>query len=487
MKVQNHKGILFRKMVVILSLAFATYPFEADCWGQIRQVNTETTDSMSTVFSERHSDFRPTNHVIIAFDDSFSSDRFKRTLMYNGYDSFSQFEMWNDNNIVQNGGVSGAIQKLIDDCGLLKEGDYFSIVNFCMGTGNKSFDDFVKASVLQGFYENDGIAAWCPYNTSNALFPKNQNDWQKVVFDEGYNRAIPSEWDLRSQRPYRYSLLMGAKQYTLKLLKTDDLRTNRVYILLVTDHQFNGNDDIYSEINQLNNPNVSKDEYIDYCREVGTYYKFEFVKEEIICKREYEGGKDYKVMLLEVVPCFSTSLNSVIDYPASFGLHRVKGGYKANFDYQGVDLMFHVEQLVMTVKKNGKVVCSSTNGSGDGRFDLELEGVSPGDDITIDMSCWLSMNDPVYNGVLMSPEDERCSRLNVSRKITLTDHASVFGYPLLDGMWWFSHDNSVKAALIWEVIIVLITIAIVCFIAYKLLVLFSAYRPSNKKIKITHL
>ena len=421
-----------------------------------------------------------TNHVIIAFDDALPSDYkamlIKNRLVHKGdYQGFRK--LFSYENSFETRDVSDAILRFIDSCGLLREGDYFSIVNYCMGSENGSWDDFVKPSESNNFYEDNGVASWISYSTVDKLFPKNQQDWQRVVYDQGRYRAQGNP----------FSLQTGAKHFTLKTVKSNNNRTNRVFLLIVTDDHYNGNDDVNKEIGKFTkeyNRYVSKEVFIENCREINEYYRFEYVYEKILSDA-YDDN--YKVMLFEVVPRFSTSINSVIDYPASFGLHRVKGGYKVDFDYKEVDPMFHVEQLVLTVKKDGEVICSKTNGRGDGNIDMELDGVYPGDDISVDISCWLSMEDPVYNGILMSPEDERCSRLNVSRKITLTDHASVFGRPLDDGMWWFHHDDSAKAALIWEVIIgvtaFFIALFIALFIAYKLLVLFSAYHPSNKKIK----
>lgn len=434
-------------------------------------------------------DEKLTHHVIIAFDDAFSSDKYKNILIYDGNTKDCRYaenkQADSLNGLVS--GVGGAIKKIIDECGLLKEGDYFSIVNFCMGSGNLSFDDFVQPAKLYNFYGKDGGAAWCPFHSIDSLFPKNHIDWRKVVFDEGYNRAIPSEWDEKKNRPYRYSLLMGAKQYAVKLLKTNENRTNRVYLLMVTDDQYNGNDDFYSEINSLNNPNVSKDKFIGDCREVAIYYRYEVVKEEIICKREYENGKDYKVMLLEVVPCFSTSLNSVIDFPANFGLHRKKSGYNLCFDYEGVDSMFHLERLSLTVRKDGEVICSRTNGSGNGIFDMELSDVYPGDHISIDMSCWLSMKDPVYNGIIMSPKDNRYNRLNLVREIELQDDASVFGMPLKDDFWWFSYENVSRAALIWEMIIIAIGLLSLFAVLRRYVKIKSKYVPKDDDISINKL
>ena len=447
-------------------------------------------------------DGKLTNHVIIAFDDAFSTQKYKDALVYNRYyrDNCACVKNKKSGKNVElderkqvdslYGSVSEVIRKIIDENGLLKKGDYFSIVNFCMGTGNCSFDDFVKSSEFLGFYENDGIAAWCSYKSMDSLFPDKHQQWKwkDVVYFQGYNRAKPSEKDSLNNKNYRFSLLMGAKQYALKVLKADNLRTNKVYLLMVTDDQYNGNDDIYSEINQLNNPCVSKDEFVRNCREVSTYFKFEFVKEEIICNKGYDAGKDYKVMLLEVVPCYSTSLNSVIDYPASMGLHRVKGGYNICFDYRGVDSMFHVEKLAFTVRKDNKVIGAVTNGRDGDSIKLELKEVFPGDDIDVEMSCWLSMEDPVYNGFLMSPDDERYSRLKTSRKIKLTDQARVIGLPLKDGFWWFCQKDSIKAASIWSGIIagVLLCIAVglVILIIRRVIKKSVKYVPKDADIKI---
>lgn len=419
---------------------------------------------MSSYFgmsSDNDTNEKLTSHLIVAFDDALP-ENFRNLLLSN--------QLLKDS-LCQNEYVSGSILKMVEKHGLLHEGDYYSVVNFCIGTENKQWDDFVKPSKLSSFYEGEGWAAWQQYSKSKKLFPSNQSDWQNVVCYQGENRTQGAP----------YSLLTGAKPFALESMKSDGKRTNRVFLILVTDDHYNGNDDVNKEINRFYNRYLPKDSFINSCRKVNEYYRFEFV-DEVEMLRSYEEA--YKVILFEVVPCFSVSLNSVIDYPASFGLHRVKGGYEVCFDYQGIDSMFHIEKLVITVKQNNEVISSKINGRGDGGFHLELDGVYPYDSVSVEMSCWLSMEDPVYNGVLMSPDDERFTRLNISRKIMLTDQARVFGQPLKEGFWWFSHNDSSKAALIWEVIIVVTGIVLVILFFFLLIKFTSKYVPNDKDIRL---
>ena len=76
-----------------------------------------------------------------------------------------------------------------------------------------------------------------------------------------------------------FSLLTGAKAYALTTVPSKDGKmVNRTYLLMVTDDNYNGNDDYNKEFSTLwyENPNcrLSKTAFTSHCKNVNLFYKF---------------------------------------------------------------------------------------------------------------------------------------------------------------------------------------------------------------------
>ncbi|MCD8203279.1 MAG: hypothetical protein LUD48_06535, partial [Prevotella sp.] len=210
------------------------------------------------------------------------------------------------------------------------------------------------------------------------------------------------------------------------------------------------------------------------------------VKEYLISEKSK--NEKYGCYLYEVVPNVSYSLGTIVDYPANFGLKRVRGGYKIQFDYRSRENGFDIKKLQISVKgKNGEDIVKNYYDGESVDFKLKSSEIKS-DSIDITIKGWILMNDSIYSGVVMSPYDERFEKLNVNRKMALVDEYKIFGiFPLWTVFWWWCPNNLKAAVIIWDIILALIIVIVILWIGYVFLRKFTKYTPEDNSITLTHL
>lgn len=391
-------------------------------------------------------------HVIIAFDNALPSV-YRHTLI-------------NDDKV--SSVLNKALVNGVNNESILQDGDCYSIVNFVIGDRNNSIDSFVRPSLGA-----DGELVWRDYISIDKVL-RGHGRWDDNVFFQGIKRV--------NGEPF--SLLTGAKAYCLKSLygKKQSKYANKTYLLMVTDDQYNGNNDINTEFNKMRNPYLNKEVFQGNCHLVSQYFNFEFVKDYII---DESLTAPYKVFVYEVVPSSSFALGTVVEYPASLGLERVRGGYRLNFNFRSINTHYIIEKFMVSVNNidGTETKCEYYK---DGEVNLILKSSElPSDSVDVTLRGWLFQNDSVYNGVVMNPYDVRFSRLKVCQRLSLNDNEKIFGIlPLYDCIWWWFQNDLKSAVIVWDVILLLLFVILICFIAYKVFNKITAYKPSNDKIKI---
>lgn len=357
----------------------------------------------------------------------------------------------------------------------LGENDYISVVKFGIGTQDPSLS--------------------CYASTVNFAFGK--WTWQSVeAFNKDKNNLISRALNSHDHKGAEFSMLTGAKYYSLSALfdSENDKFANSTYMLMITDNQYNGNGDMNAEFDHFSgldynfNTNLKRKDFINQCVKISQHYRFDYVRETTIAG----AGKlqPYKAILFKVVPSSSFSLNSAVNFPANLGLHRVKGGYKLDFDYSLVDDDYSVKRLTVDILRNDGTTESAEYAADNGHVELKIDADAvAGDSLQVTIRGWLQKKDDIYNSVVMNPYDAAdFGRLTYEQKLPKEGDAKILNIiPMSDAFWWWFADDLQKAVICWDVIIILIMIVIVCFIGYRIFNRITDYKPSNSNIKINRI
>lgn len=358
---------------------------------------------------------------------------------------------------------------------LLSDSDYVSIVNYSIGTKDRSWDNF----------------------TTNTW------SWEKY---ELFRLSLPGMWGKISANHKNegepFSLLQGGKYYSFHSLfnKNKTKYSNNIFLLDVSDEYFNGGDNYRKEFQNFCDQSEKRFEYDDFKNtliKINQHYHFEYQKEIKI--NNHEGkvvtgnyGYEYKFLLYEVTPN-QTTLNSVLDYPAYLGIHRVRGGYRIEFDYDNVTVDsqnphsgYQLHRLEISPMKNGVPIktVAFTEDAGHVSIDIDGSDVS-GDTLRVEMRGWLEPKDEIYSGLIMNPYDEDFKNLNLNLSLPLDTDPKIFDIiPLYDFMWWWYPDDIRQAVYIWDIVLAFFLILAMIFIQRTLSMNMGLYIPTNSVISM---
>lgn len=367
---------------------------------------------------------------------------------------------------------------------LLKDGDFYSILTYEEGNLDCTLKNFAQPAV-----RNSKELIWQTYRGAEDMF---SGDWSKLANGHAAVNGQP------------YSLQTAAKSYCLTRTLNNEHYANRTFLIMITDDAYNGNDDFNKEFYSMINVsgehmfdrerfNSLEAKFISNCRKVASYYRFDYIPEfEHIFDTNWtdEGVLEYKVMAFEVSPSSTFSLASVVDYPANLGLTRVKGGYLLDFSYHSTDSIYHINKFNVAIKnRQGNI---KEKFSGDERKNhvcVKLHSSElNGDFVEVIVAGWLRQMDGVYNGLEMNPLSSNYNRLTARLNISLETETKILGIvPLYDFMWWWYPNDLTTAVHVWDIIIIVISIILICIIAYQIFNRITRYTPDNKKIKINRI
>ncbi len=296
---------------------------------------------------------------------------------------------------------------------------------------------------------------------------------------------------LNNEKGPASSMQSLAKPYSIMATKTSGdsaRRVDRTILLLVTDEVVNGSDDDYrQEWNRVKGIagseipvyNRIEDKVFSTMRKFNEEFKFVQIplvhagKSRDFIPLSNDGR--YKVVGYEVLPAEIPSIHSVTDMPSPLPLKRVRGGVRVNTAVSSVNPKYSIRDIIVT-DKNGELLGRSSDGTFD--FLIPSGSISEGDSINVSMS--LILKDGLYNGSVISYKNDRFkSGMTHRQEFRLPEEGKVLGiFPLHDFFWWWFPTDATKAILLWDVVIILIFIALIMYLIKK----FSAYRPSSEKI-----
>lgn len=355
------------------------------------------------------------------------------------------------------------MNEILEDI-LSSEEDYVSVVNYSLGINDSTFNKYTTCTVN--------------WSSSKVFFVTMANYWPEVAYLLHSNEGAPC------------SMITGSKYYSFHALykKNEGKGANRTYLLQVTDGVFNGDNDYKTEFQRGYKGIKGILDYAEFRETITSItenYHFKLLK-------EYPIKGEYKAILFEVTPN-QTTLNSVLNYPAYLGIHRVRGGYRIEFDYNNVTVdslkshsSYKLHRLEISPMKNGEPIKTAAFTEDAGHVTMDIDGSDvSGDLLKVEMRGWLEPKDEIYSGLIMNPYDEDFKNLNVNLSLPLNNDPKIFGViPLYDFMWWWYPNDILRAVYIWDIVLVLILILVMIYIQRTLSKKMGLYIPTNNVISM---
>jgi hypothetical protein len=247
------------------------------------------------------------------------------------------------------------------------------------------------------------------------------------------------------------------------------------FVIFVTDEKVQGVDDDYSreweEMSWYNKGAYEKihDDVFKKLQQFNETYRFEFRNRKMI-------DREYVIASYELLPAVQPSIYSVSDLPSPLPIKRVRGGFTLACKVESHDNHYEVKDWAV-YSSTGSLFKRNT----DGNLFIKSNELKDGD--TLEVRMMMRMSDDLYGGFLLSRRN--CAGMALKQKIKLQDEAKVLGImPLSDNYWWWFPSDVMTAVMIWDLIILLVLIAITAFVFYIIFVIINTYHPNNNDIKL---
>ena len=380
------------------------------------------------------------NHVIIAIDTKTEGRTQDRSLASVVYDAVC-----------------------VEDT-LLRKGDLLSVVQYAASVSDPSFKRYVVPARTQS-------------GKTYTYHPiENRNEVHRILYPNWSDFAT-------SNVPGRfYSLSSVAKPYALAALPFAGEYTNRTFIVLVTDHQYNGND-FYQELTE-------------WAREAGSWMDKKAIMQKCFDVENdfflaYMDSKVHGRVYVDIYECrplqASLALSSVLYYPPKLKPVRKKGD-SCELVFESVPQPgdhFKVKRLDIFPEFS-----DGSRGIGITWKDRDSVHVTfpyPARKrvTSLRVRAWVLLNDGLYGSVILSPSPDAPvflgrNGLNVSIPVDAPDEAKVFGFRLPDALWWFYPDDPFKCAFLMEIILVVLLVAAILAGLASL----KTYRPKKGQVHL---
>lgn len=376
---------------------------------------------------------------------------------------------------------------------LVQDGDYVSFVGFSIKPNAKDMDTYVlplgnSRNSYRDFIsrndKNDSIYyssyKYKTYSESKKLI----RNWSNIVGEPNSGNN-------------NYSLVSVAKPYALRALKDDTKEVNRTFILLITDHRYNGGD-FYEEIKAFNmksNGRLSYNNIFKKCYEVEQNYFIKYIQSKDLGRNKY-------VELYEYVPLQQNfNLTSVFSHePVFYAKKQRGGGYDVEIKLANTaNPLYKVKDFHLFLNNSDASKYETPNYAKkikcpDGKIDITLHEHIPSrsDNMHIEIRAWVKLVDNVYNATLLTPNKDAPVEygkkgLNQLIPVKFEGNETILGVlDLQDWMWPFWIDTQHSAVLFWNALIIILLLALVITVFVILTLFTPPYHPTTADFKLVY-
>ena len=360
-------------------------------------------------------------------------------------------------NTISRSVVLDSLLGLINRNMLIRDNDYVSVLQYSVGVNDPGFRNYVRIPDCGG---------------KRFVFTRTKKDGLRRIFNE-WNWSHFESWD---SGLLAYSLSSVAKPYSITALKTDSTLVNRTYVILVTDHIYNGGD-FYQELTEWTKHSrspLNQDDIMQKCYSVAKEYFLSYM--ETVGVTSMDKGPVY-LDLYEFVPLSkNVEFPSVFFFPPVIKAKREQGkGYRISVSFSNTN----PDQF--DVKRKKGVYCKPTLFKDGDNLEYVTYATKRNDIDSLRVKAWLRINDGFYNATLLTPRDDCSPGLNYSIPVEYPEDEKVFGVPLSDKFWFIYKDDQKLAAqaLTWIATALLFIMLALIFKRLK------RYRPKDRQIHLS--
>lgn len=336
------------------------------------------------------------------------------------------------------------------------------------------------------------------YHTINTIDPIGKADvFSLVNCSFAKNRKLEVKVDVHNCLPYKMkyithqtfrsrshqSILSVAKPFSLQALKSDTPISNRLFLVLVTDRSYAGNDFFEEMQNAAKHQNTKIEnirEILDVCDKMQQNFFCNLIKIQLL----RDGWDKIYVHYYEYIPIqqyFSTA--SILSYSTQTIATRKKDGYTINVkidekNHPNFDPLLLKSYLMQSDGVNQIAIDSAQvkykNGTASLDFFLDNINRKNNSRYTIHFKNWIQFKDGIINSLILTPNgSELQGRMGLNNYIEVTFKESaqilwLFDIPegLYKATFWIDDQN--KAATFWTILIFIVIIATIIAIVLRL-------------------
>lgn len=279
-----------------------------------------------------------------------------------------------------------------------------------------------------------------------------------------------------------------AKEYGIMKFKVDegsDLIADETYVICITDNVINGSVNSYQQewtsvewesqkkFDQLK-PGVFST--IDRFK---SWLDLDLIEHDFIISSISK--KPYKVAAYRVRPKLEPAIGASVELLTQ--VRRSRGGYNVGFFYPEENANYRVTGIHFNDNLADEYALQVSD---DAQW-VNLRPESRDIDSLVVMVD-VHLVDGYYNGIRFSGLNPHYYGLKIKQKMMMFDEPKILGFfKMPNWMWWWFPGDIYAAVHVWDLIIVLILLIVVCYAFYKAFVRITTYKPSLKNIDITYM
>lgn len=359
-------------------------------------------------------------------------------------------------------------EQMLQSLGFDAERDYVSIGGYGLNLNDPDFDKFVTL-----YQDKQGKAIkWRQVKDMAEL--RSLTTWKPRV----------SRWSGVGNPGSMQSL---AKQYGVMAVKrseNDTIVADETYVICITDEVINGSVDSYQQ--EWGNVSYYSPKFHTLRQGVfatvdgfTSWIEFDLVDHNYVITSTY--SNEYKVVAYRARPKREPAVGASVVLLTQ--VRRSRGGYNVGFFYPAENANYRVSR----VHFNDSLANDYALQVSDDAQWVNLRPESRDIDSLV-VAVDVHLIDGYYNGFRFSGLNPHYYGLKIKQKMMMFDEPKILGFfKMPNWMWWWFPSDIYTAVHVWDLIIVLILLIVVCYAFYKAFVRITTYKPSLKNIDITYM